>query len=135
MTAHPVHTGDVDVDRLIPHARAEFLNKYLAAPDGPLIVDRVAEIMAAYTVDLLRQQRKAILATLTPRALKELINDAPAEQLISARAVARLFGANIRSVWNWAQAGQLPSHRTPGGQYRFRVADVDAFIRQRGEQR
>lgn len=42
--------------------------------------------------------------------------------------VARLAGVTVGTVRNWDRAGKLPSFRTPGGQRRFRQADVDAFL-------
>lgn len=45
--------------------------------------------------------------------------------------VARRFNVTITTVANWADAGLLPSFRTPGGQRRFYEADVAAFTEQR----
>jgi excisionase family DNA binding protein len=42
--------------------------------------------------------------------------------------VARLFNVSITTVGKWADAGLIPSFRTPGGQRRFYVDDVDAAI-------
>ena len=42
--------------------------------------------------------------------------------------VARRFNVSVTTVANWADAGLLPSFRTPGGQRRFYLADVEAFI-------
>ena len=43
--------------------------------------------------------------------------------------VARLAGVTIPTVRNWDKAGKLQSFRTPGGQRRFRLEDVQAFLR------
>ena len=42
--------------------------------------------------------------------------------------VARLAGVTIPTVRNWEKAGKLVAFRTPGGQRRFRLADVQALI-------
>ena len=42
--------------------------------------------------------------------------------------VARRFNVTIVTVGKWADAGLIPSFRTPGGQRRFHEADVEAFI-------
>lgn len=42
--------------------------------------------------------------------------------------VARRFNVTITTVGKWADAGLIPSFRTPGGQRRFYAADVEAFI-------
>jgi excisionase family DNA binding protein len=42
--------------------------------------------------------------------------------------VARLFNVSITTVGKWADAGLIPSFRTPGGQRRFDPADVDAAL-------
>jgi excisionase family DNA binding protein len=45
-------------------------------------------------------------------------------RLLSRGAVARLFGVSASTVTRWAQRGLLPAVRTPGGHYRFPVAEV-----------
>jgi excisionase family DNA binding protein len=47
---------------------------------------------------------------------------------LRASDVARIFNVSLVTVGKWADAGLLPSFRTPGGQRRFYQADVDAFI-------
>jgi excisionase family DNA binding protein len=42
--------------------------------------------------------------------------------------VAELFAVTPDAVAGWADAGKLPSFRTPGGQRRFRREDVEAFL-------
>lgn len=42
--------------------------------------------------------------------------------------VADLFGVTVQTVGDWADAGQLPCFRTPGGHRRFRREDVEAFL-------
>lgn len=43
--------------------------------------------------------------------------------------VASLFAVNRNTVAAWADAGLLPSFKTPGGHRRFRPEDVEAFTR------
>lgn len=47
--------------------------------------------------------------------------------------VARLAGVTIPTVRNWDKAGKLRSFRTPGGQRRFWLADVQAIINDSGD--
>lgn len=56
---------------------------------------------------------------------REVIDEPP----LTSGAVAKIFGVTPETVTNWADEGKLPSFRTPGGHYRFRRADVDAFLR------
>lgn len=48
--------------------------------------------------------------------------------LIPIGEVARLTGVTIPTVRNWDRAGKLTATRTPGGQRRFRLADVQALL-------
>ena len=41
--------------------------------------------------------------------------------------VAAIFGVTLTTAKRWAERGDLPSFRTPGGHYRFRPEDVKAF--------
>lgn len=50
------------------------------------------------------------------------------DPLLTSTQVAKTFGVSAETVRNWAEAGKLPHLRTPGGQYRFRRADVEAFM-------
>ena len=51
--------------------------------------------------------------------------------LIPIGEVARLTGVTIATVRNWDKAGKLTAVRTPGGQRRFRLEDVQAIIADR----
>lgn len=42
--------------------------------------------------------------------------------------VADLFGVSVVTVAKWADEGKLPHFKTPGGQRRFRRADVTAAL-------
>lgn len=50
------------------------------------------------------------------------------ERLLRPDQVAAVFNVSPRTVTYWAAIGRFPSVRTPGGQYRFRRADVDAQL-------
>lgn len=42
--------------------------------------------------------------------------------------VAERFGVHPTTVIAWADAGKIPFFRTPGGDRRFHVADVEALL-------
>jgi excisionase family DNA binding protein len=42
--------------------------------------------------------------------------------------VARALSVVHDTVRQWAKSGRLPASRTPGGQFRFAVADVRALM-------
>lgn len=46
--------------------------------------------------------------------------------------VARLVGVSIATVRNWDRAGKIRSFRTPSGQRRFWLSDVEAIINPAG---
>ncbi|YCK35205.1 helix-turn-helix domain-containing protein [Actinomadura sp. ATCC 39365] len=50
------------------------------------------------------------------------------EPLLKPDDVATVFNVATRTVIIWAKSGRLPFVPTPGGQYRFRPADVDAMV-------
>ena len=50
--------------------------------------------------------------------------------LLKPRDVARLFDVEVSTVVEWARTGKLPALKTPGGQHRFRAADVEAVLEQ-----
>lgn len=49
-------------------------------------------------------------------------------QPLKPKDVAERFGVTVTTVAEWADTGKLPHFRTPGGQRRFRVEDVEAFL-------
>jgi excisionase family DNA binding protein len=49
-------------------------------------------------------------------------------ELLTTFDVCRRYGLKDRTVMAWAKTGKLPAIRTPGGQWRFRAADVEAFL-------
>jgi excisionase family DNA binding protein len=50
---------------------------------------------------------------------------------LSIRQASRLVGAHIGTVREWADAGILPSYRTPGGHRRFSRIELEKFLAQR----
>ncbi len=46
----------------------------------------------------------------------------------SIRAASRFLGVHIGTVREWADAGILPSYRTPGGHRRFTAFDLRTFL-------
>lgn len=48
--------------------------------------------------------------------------------LLSVGAAAARAGVTVDTIRAWERAGHLPAYRTPGGQRRFRVADLDALL-------
>jgi len=47
---------------------------------------------------------------------------------LSASEAARHIGVSLSTIRRWSDAGHLPSYRTPGGQRRFSVEQLDAFV-------
>jgi len=48
-----------------------------------------------------------------------------ADDQLTSKQAARLMGAGPSSIKRWAESGELPCHRTPGGHRRFRRGDVE----------
>jgi excisionase family DNA binding protein len=48
---------------------------------------------------------------------------------LSTSQAARELGVSLGTVRRWADMGYLPSYRTPGGQRRFSVDQIDDFVR------
>ena len=53
---------------------------------------------------------------------------APAGLGLTASQAARHLGVSISTVRRWSDAGHLQGYRTPGGQRRFGVEQLDAFL-------
>jgi excisionase family DNA binding protein len=47
---------------------------------------------------------------------------------LTASQAARRLGVSVSTVRRWSDAGHLQGYRTPGGQRRFSVAELDAFV-------
>jgi excisionase family DNA binding protein len=52
---------------------------------------------------------------------------------VSLRQAAELLGVHPATVRNWADKGDLPSRRTPGGHRRFRKSDLLQYAETQGE--
>ena len=49
-------------------------------------------------------------------------------QLLNVGEAATYLGMSAASLRKWSDQGLLPVYRTPGGQRRYSVSDLDAFI-------
>ena len=47
---------------------------------------------------------------------------------LTVSEAARHLGVSISTVRRWSDAGHLKGYRTPGGQRRFSVAQLDEFL-------
>lgn len=47
---------------------------------------------------------------------------------LSTSEAARHLGVSLSTVRRWSDAGHLRGYRTPGGQRRFSVEQLDAFL-------
>lgn len=52
------------------------------------------------------------------------------ERALRLNDVAERYGVSAYTVRVWARAGKIPHLRLPGGEYRFRHADLEAFDNQ-----
>lgn len=52
---------------------------------------------------------------------------------VSLRHAAEILGVHPATVRNWADQGDLPSRRTPGGHRRFRKSDLMQYVESQGE--
>lgn len=52
--------------------------------------------------------------------------------LLTPGEVAEIFRVDSKTVSRWASAGKLASIRTPGNHRRYREADVQALLTERG---
>jgi len=53
-----------------------------------------------------------------------MAGDGAVDATVGLSEAASLAGMSISTIRRWADDGQIPSYRTPGGHRRFRVADV-----------
>jgi excisionase family DNA binding protein len=49
--------------------------------------------------------------------------------LMSVGEAAAYLGVSTASLRKWSNGGLVPTYRTPGGQRRYSVEDLDEFIR------
>jgi len=47
---------------------------------------------------------------------------------LTASEAARHLGVSISTLRRWSDAGHLQAYRTPGGQRRFTIEQLDAFL-------
>jgi excisionase family DNA binding protein len=60
-----------------------------------------------------------------------ILTETASRDWLSIRDASRLLGVHIGTVREWADAGILPSYRTPGGHRRFTAYDLRTFLQQR----
>jgi excisionase family DNA binding protein len=60
-------------------------------------------------------------------------NSPQPEPLLKPGEVAELFRVDPKTVTRWGKSGRLTSIRTPGGQHRFREAEVRALLNGDGQ--
>ena len=84
---------------------------------------RRAKPAQSCTAGSLRGPRAVVLADHEPAP------PSPASRLgLTASQAARHLGVSISTVRRWSDAGHLQGYRTPGGQRRFSVEQLDAFL-------
>jgi excisionase family DNA binding protein len=49
--------------------------------------------------------------------------------LLKARELAERLGISLRTVWRWTQSGELPAPVRRGRIVRWKVEDIDQFVR------
>jgi excisionase family DNA binding protein len=50
------------------------------------------------------------------------------DRVLTPGEVAGRFGVTTATLARWARTGKLPAIRTPGGQRRYREADITALL-------
>ncbi len=58
-----------------------------------------------------------------------------AKKWLTLREAADVLGVHPATLRAWADAGEIPSFRTPGGHRRFALEDLEAFINRRSGRR
>lgn len=53
------------------------------------------------------------------------------KHILTPKDVAEIFGVSPKTVHRWGVEGKLAGFRTPGGHFRFRRSDVEAFFVER----
>jgi excisionase family DNA binding protein len=51
-----------------------------------------------------------------------------APRLLNVGEAAQYLGVSAASLRNWSNQGLVPTYRTPGGQRRYAIADLDGFV-------
>ena len=57
-----------------------------------------------------------------------------AKTLLRPDEVAKYLRVKIRSIYRWERLGLLRGHRLPGGTLRFKLEDVEEFLRHKTSQ-
>jgi excisionase family DNA binding protein len=57
------------------------------------------------------------------------VTETQSRDWLSIKQASHLLGVHIGTVREWADAGILPSYRTPGGHRRFSVFDLQSFVK------
>ncbi len=60
-----------------------------------------------------------------------MTNEIPLPEWVSLGEAAQILGVHPATVRNWADRGELPSRRTPGGHRRFRRSDLKRWAETR----
>jgi excisionase family DNA binding protein len=50
---------------------------------------------------------------------------------LSPQEAAAIVGCHEDTLKRWARTGKIPAFRTPGGWWRFRRSDIEAFLNTR----
>lgn len=56
----------------------------------------------------------------------------PTQTPYTGTQVARLFNVDVSTVVRWADAGKIPSFRTPGGHRRYPRLEIDQLAQTAG---
>lgn len=98
----------------------------------------LATLTSASRSSIERPWLGAMAATRFPMSTKSTIKyaqcmDVDPDEILNVRETARRLGVHENTVRNWARQGVLPEARVPGSRFhRFRAADVERLIAQRG---
>jgi excisionase family DNA binding protein len=65
---------------------------------------------------------------------KQLPAEPPPTHWLTLREASDLLGVHQTTLRAWADKGEIPVFRTPGGHRRFRMADLRAFLQARASQ-
>lgn len=52
----------------------------------------------------------------------------PAQRFLNVSDAAELLGVSAASLRKWSDQGLVPVYRTPGGQRRYSLADLEEFL-------
>lgn len=64
----------------------------------------------------------------------QLPSNSDAPHWLTLREASQFLGIHYTTLRNWADKGEIPVFRTPGGHRRFRLADVRGFLEARASQ-